>query len=124
MWKKCRRANVGTEPLEPLLPAPPVPDAALSVAPGSAWRWRPIPEVDGYRVQIERVGGEGAFEAFTHLPRLTLPAEVPAGPARLRIVASREGGLRSVANVGRSAPRALRLFGTPTMYATWQGEAP
>jgi hypothetical protein len=116
------RQAVGAAPLAPILPAPPVPDGVLALVPGAAWRWRPIPEVDGYRVRIERVGAETTWEAFTHLPRLTLPADVPTGPAKLRIVAAREGGLRQVASV--PAPRALRLFGSPSAYAVWQGEVP
>jgi len=113
---------VGGAPLAPVLPAPPEPDGALALAPGAAWRWRPVPEVDGYRVRIERIGAETTWEAFTHLPRLTLPADVLTGPAKLRIVAAQEGGLRQVASL--TAPRALRLFGSPSTYSVWQGEVP
>ena len=111
-----RAAAAAGDVLAPTFLRPPVPEAALTVAAGEAWRWRPIDGVGGYRVEVRGAGATQPWEAFTALPRLTLPAGVPAGPASVRIVATTEGGLFDLA-----ALRALRLFAAPTRYAVWEG---
>ena len=60
--------------------------------------------------------GPPRWEAYSPLPRLTLADEVPAAPARARIITASEGGLFQVAGL-----RALRLFSPPARYAFWEG---
>ena len=88
------------------------------MAPGQAWAWRPVAGAAGYRVALRGPDQLQPWEAFTALPRLTLPAGVPASPARVRLLATTEGGLFALAGVGR--PRALRLFAAPARWSTWE----
>ncbi|MDB5100829.1 MAG: hypothetical protein JWM80_5250 [Cyanobacteria bacterium RYN_339] len=99
--------------VSPTFMFPPKPTGPVVLAPGALWTWWPEPSVDGYRVMITGTGPR--WEAFTPLPRLALPAGLPTGPARVRIIAAMEGGLH-VASV-----RALRLFAQPDRYAFWEG---
>lgn len=113
-----RRVVAAGDAVDATFIRPPEPTAALAWTTGAAWFWRPIPEVSGYRV--EAFGADGTpWELFTELPRLTVPATRPAGPAQVRIVATSEGGLRAVSSL-----RALRLFAPPQRYAVWQGTVP
>jgi hypothetical protein len=101
--------------IDPAFIRPPVPTVPLVWASGARWAWRASLPSGGYRLEWEGHDG-GRYEAYSTLPRLELPAGLPAGPGRVRLIA--EGSpLREVAQA-----RALRLFVQPSRHAVWQTE--
>ncbi|MDB5095603.1 MAG: hypothetical protein JWM80_24 [Cyanobacteria bacterium RYN_339] len=102
----------------PALLSAPVPSQALTVAPGAAWLFRPVAQADTYRVELLQ-DGASVWEAFSPLPRITLPPGVPTTAHRARIVATTEGGIFSVASLG--APRRLRVLPALARYSAWDG---
>jgi hypothetical protein len=116
-----RRDVAPGDTISPSLLAPPVPDGPLSLIAGSRWLWRPVDGADTYRVSVAPVSPAAGWDAASALPRITLPVGVPVGPADVRIMASTQGGLRSISSL--AGPRHLALWAVPEIYSAWEGSA-